>query len=203
MDSYRLVAALIAFSARFRRNPRPKGQGVVTNRACQAEDHSKITVRVTLVIYPLKREKRPHSDDFAFFLLVDREAPESLVWQLEQLQSVFKRRIRTPDDYELVKLPRKGRRPTWTWRMGRDLYEDWELRTKGAIYKGDDLAIRRLRLSFARMPGFHGIREQAKELRKVFFYAWKRVRRDEPQMPALPGFLGRRRELERVSVREL
>lgn len=49
-----------------------------------------------LVIYPLKREKRPQSDDFAFFMLVDRDAPESLVWQLERLQSVFKRRIHTP-----------------------------------------------------------------------------------------------------------
>jgi len=82
MDSYRLVAALIAFSARFRRNPRPKGQGVVTNRACQAEDHSKITVRVTLVIYPLKREKRPHSDDFAFFLLVIGKPQKALYGSL-------------------------------------------------------------------------------------------------------------------------
>ena len=155
-----------------------------------------------LVIYPLKREKRPQSDDFAFFLLVDREAPESLVWQLERLQSVFKHRIHTPDGYELIKLPRKGQRPAWTWRMDRDLYEMWEQRIKGAIYKGDDLAIRRLRWSFARMPGFHGVRQQAKELKKVYYHAWKRVRRDEPQMPALPGFLGRRRELERVSVRE-
>lgn len=155
-----------------------------------------------LVIYPLKREKRPQSDDFAFFLLVDREAPESLIWQLETPQNVFKRRITTPDGYELVKLPRKGSKPAWTWRMTNELYTAWEERLKGVIYKRDERGIRQAWWSFARMPGFHGVREQAKQLKRMAFYAWKRVRSDEPKPLRLPSFLGRRRALERVGVRE-
>lgn len=95
------------------------------------------------------------------------------------------------DRFELVHLPRPGASARWTWRMTRTEYQAWHERIRIAVRQrdGDDL-VRQLIWSLFRVPGFGGLRDQVKLLRRQLVKEWQRSRRVSEPLPPVPAFIG-------------
>lgn len=89
--------------------------------------------------------------------------------ELERLKdaAVPGERLGWGDRFELVYQPRAGVSARWTWRMSREEYQAWHERIRIAVRSrdGDDL-VQQLIWSLFRIPGFGGLRDQVKLLRR-------------------------------------
>jgi hypothetical protein len=75
--------------------------------------------------------------------------------------------------------------------MTRTEYQAWHERIRVAVRQrdGDDL-VRQLIWSLFRVPGFGGLRDQVKLLRRQLVKEWQRSRRASEPMPPVPSFIG-------------
>ena len=69
--------------------------------------------------------------------------------------------------YELIKMPFKNREPSWSYRMTKETYHDWEERIKSAVRHKKDKLVRQSHYSLSRTPGFAGARRQGFKLAKL------------------------------------
>ena len=73
------------------------------------------------------------NDEEIFFILL-ATAGDGDIHEFEKLKDVSKRHERIEiTGYELLKMPRKGAPPAWTWRMTDNTFDFWRKRLKRAI----------------------------------------------------------------------
>ncbi|MFV8834757.1 hypothetical protein ACNSTU_07290 [Aquisalimonas sp. APHAB1-3] len=147
--------------------------------------------RAWLVIHAPRGADRAH-----WLLLAQSEHPATF---LEHTADARSRdgRIQIPvqvtewADYELVRID-----GTWTWRMTKERRQAWRDRIHAAVRQPDPEQrrrdIRQVAWSLARVPGFRGIRADAKALVRLTREDWRRVH--SGPMPAKlrnPGWVRR------------
>lgn len=119
----------------------------------------------------------PEPDGLVYWWLTVTEG-DGLVHDLERLRDARNKRNRiTLTGYELVKTPRKDRRPQWSWRITKKNYENWQYRLQTAIRRNSDSEIRQALHSLCRVPGFHESRRQAFRLASYARAEWNRAQR--------------------------
>lgn len=132
-----------------------------------------------LFLYPIKDEQQ-----FRYWLLATEG--EGAVHVEEKLHKIFDvhHRISFHNDYELVPVTKKGTEYSTTWRMTRQHYKEWHERVRSSVRNPytDEFARQSL-WSLNRVPGFAGIRVQAKSLLKVFHAEWKRSKHHATPLP--------------------
>lgn len=155
-----------------------------------------------LVAYPRLLD---HEIVLDFWLIVDSHNPDALVWQMEKLADVEKVRVTIGQDYELVQTPRKGKSPTFTWRMLEMRFQQWRKDIQDAIRKRQNMKFRQLHHELIRSPGFHEIRRQAFALQSFMRSEWVRSRSGKEEMPAraFVGFVGRKKPLTLLTLDDL
>jgi hypothetical protein len=91
------------------------------------------------------------------------------------------------DQYELIRIERKGKKPTWTWAMRRDYFARLDASAKQAADAGRD-ALNTLFGMLCHMPMFSGVRGQVIELNATANVTWNKQRKSssypEPLKPA-------------------
>ena len=141
-------------------------------------------------------------------LLIFRSAKGPLPWillatdgkgtvhELEKLHKVSDRRNRlTFGGYELARLPRKGSKARWTWRMPRNTENELLDSMRNAIARGNDDMVRAMLESLSRSPGFHGVRKQVYMIQGQGMSHWKRTRKGNwPFEKIYIGWVGRFRK---------
>jgi len=80
------------------------------------------------------------------------------------------------DQYELVRIERKGKKPTWTWAMRHDYFLRLEASAKQSADAGRD-ALNTLFAMFHHMPMFSGIRGQVIQLDATAKTTWIKQRK--------------------------
>lgn len=131
---------------------------------------------------------------------------QGTVTDLETLHDVGDKKHRIElTGYEVIRLPREGRAPDWTWRMTSDTCAQWQERLRASVrHKREDLLNQAI-WSLRRVPGFSQVRKQAFSLVKAAEGDWKRVRGNGEPFPhtfAL-GFEGRHRAATKVQTADL
>jgi len=161
------------------------GLGVTRNQ--RAYRKTKGLANTRLVLFPVTDE----TPGFRWWLLATPGAGP--VHELERLgdAALAGERLCWGDRFELVHQPRPGVPARWTWRMTRTEYQAWHERIRVAVRQrdGDDL-VRQLIWSLFRVPGFGGLRDQVKLLRRQLVKEWQRSRRASEAMPPVPAFIG-------------
>ena len=140
-----------------------------------------------LVVYLPARQ--PYA---VWWLLVDDDHPAQ---HYEDLQDAREMRLTMPNpywcpelwraDYELVRLDNR-----WTWRMLEERRVEWQTRLREAVRCGDrdsrQRQVRQAVWSLRRLPGFRGIRQDARGLIRLLQSDWQRVRHKGEPLPASP-----------------
>jgi len=145
----------------------------------------------------------PDSEDIQWWLLATEGT--GLIHQMETLCDGTKRSSRIEiTGYELLKTPREGNRPTWTWRMTTDNYEQWQKRLRDAVRYRRYEAIGQAIFSLRRVPGFSESRRQAFLLERLAIAEWKRSQKDEwPHERIYIGWLGRYQKAKEINIKNL
>lgn len=136
----------------------------------------------------------PHLDEapgFRWWLLTTPGSGP--IHERERLKdvTVASERLCWGDRFELVHLPRPGVPARWTWRMTREEYQAWHERIRIAVrHRDSDDLVQQLIWSLFRIPGFGGLRDQVKLLRRQLVKEWQRSRRASAPMPPVPAFIG-------------
>jgi len=145
----------------------------------------------------------PDGDELLWWLLATDG--EGLIHQMENLSDGTKRRSRIEiTGYELLRTPRVGDQPTWTWQMSAENYGAWQSRLSNAIrnrrYEAISQAIHTLR----RTPGFSESRRQAFSLERYAIEEWRRSQSGEwPHERIYIGWLGQYKTAKTLDVREM
>ena len=147
----------------------------------------------------------PKSSTAVWWLLCDQE---HIAHRTESLVEATNKhcRLAVPDtrclpewkpDYELVRQAESS----WTWRITSECKAQWIDRIHGAVrhpHQGArEDAVRQIVYSIRCMPGFRGIRKDAKNLIRTLKGDWKRIRSTSEPLPAEPKppwYVRRRRQ---------
>ena len=118
---------------------------------------------------------------------------KGLVDQMEDLKDALGRKSRIEfGGYELAIMPRKGRKPSWTWRMTAENKEAWRERLQVAVRARNDDLMKQALYSLKRTQGFAESRRDAFKLFNEAKGYWKKKRRsDWPYGDIFVGFHGR------------
>ncbi|ASK79893.1 hypothetical protein CF386_12620 (plasmid) [Paraphotobacterium marinum] len=68
------------------------------------------------------------------------------------------------DEYTLIKTPRIGKPPTYTFQLSDDRLSKWRMDIKHAVRQKDEMKQRQLHYNLLRVPKFNGVRKQAYKL---------------------------------------
>lgn len=118
--------------------------------------------------------------------------------QSDEWRDSNKERLRLTG-YELVKLTRPGSsKPSLSWRYTRERHDQIRNSIVVAIRTRRDTDLAQLIYSTWRSPGFHGVGEQIKKLRKLIIHEWERARSKAEVMPNIPKRFGYVRRLSDV-----
>ena len=149
------------------------------SRQAVFKDRQRGRVVAKLVIYPAQEEAHPTG--FCWWLIAT-----GLI-EGERLDDITKVHLSFRDEYELVRLNRKGQdKASWTWRLKADLLAYWFDRLHRAITQKNDGDLRQCIYSLKRMPGFSGIRKDRSKLWGQIKADWRRNRKSSEEMPTLP-----------------
>lgn len=105
--------------------------------------------------------------------------------------------------FELLQLMAKGAKPSWTWRMTQNVFDDYKTSVEVAIrHRGQDKdrELKNLISTFYALPGFRGVRSQVAGLFAHIHREWGRFKKDGrcPYVGTRPG--GYLRYIERHTV---
>tara|TARA_R110001592_G_scaffold360416_1_gene668747 strand:+ start:95 stop:826 length:732 start_codon:yes stop_codon:yes gene_type:complete len=135
-----------------------------------------------LYLFPKK-----NSDNFHWWLMATEGTGD--IHNSEKLIKIFDKhnRLNWNNDYELLLVPKINGKHSISWRMTRKCYQEWNDRIRKSIRQryNDDKAKQAI-WSLSRAPGFSGIREQVKNLYKLYAGEWKRSRKQTGEAPKLP-----------------
>lgn len=142
------------------------------------------------------------SDPVKFWILATEG--EGLVHQLESLSDARNKAARLEiTGYELVRVPKKDGKPSWTWRMTSENYEAWQERIKSAVRRFNDDLVRQALWSLKRVPGFSESRRQAFKLQAFAKAQWKRTQKGKwPYENIFVGYHGKFKAAKTVEARE-
>lgn len=86
--------------------------------------------------------------------------------------------------YELVRHTRPGKAsPAWSWRISAAQYRHYVELLKDAVAKRKDQWLEQFIQGTRRWPGFALVRQQHRELGRVYYWHWKRTRKGDPVVP--------------------
>lgn len=146
------------------------------------------------------------NDEEIFFILL-ATAGQGDIHEFEKLKDVSKKQERIEiTGYELLKMPRKGAQPAWTWRMTDNTFNFWRKRLKRAIRWKSKRFINQCVYSLSRLPKFHAIRQQAYKLIQFAKADWKRTFKNSEPCPfdsIFLGFYGRYQTAKKIEASEL
>lgn len=133
-----------------------------------------------LLLYP-----DTNTENFLWWLLVtDGEHPAHKNENLN-LATDRKNRVTWKDEYELLRYANANKH-SWTWKMIPENYSYWESSIRKSISIPDNIHYKQTLYTLLRCPGFSGIRDQVKDLIKIFKADWKRIRKNTNNLPAIP-----------------
>jgi hypothetical protein len=118
---------------------------------------------------------------------------------LEKLRDARERNTRCViTGYELLRLPRAngGPKPAWTWRMTSATFQEWRNVIRELVRRHADEELKRRWYSLHHVPGFAGLRQNARALAKLMRAEWRRARR-EP----FPGVYLKLRYVQRLPTK--
>jgi len=145
----------------------------------------------------------PDSTELQWWLLATDG--EGLIHQMENLCDGTKKRSRIViTGYELLKTPREGNKPAWTWKMTTKNYEAWKTRLSDVVRHRRYEALSQAIFSLRRVPGFSESRRQAFALERFAIAEWKRTQSgDWPHERIYIGWLGQYKTAQTLDVREM
>lgn len=128
-----------------------------------------------------------------------------LVTEMENLVDATSPKSRlTLTGYEMVKLPRKGQKATWTWRMTKDTYSSWSGKVRSAFRNNNTAKQKQILYSLPRSPGFYGARQQVWDLIQQARADWKRAQSMEwPYGRIMIPWEGRYRTAAQLAARTI
>ena len=135
-----------------------------------------------------------------FWVLLATEG-DGKVKESENLIDVRDKKNRlTITGYELVKLPRTGTEPCWTFRMTTDTKQMFYDDIYKAIARHQEKKIRQIIYSLLKAPGFRGVRNDVYSIKDYGDSIWARIRNKNEPSPFksfFKGYLGRYKTAKR------
>lgn len=130
---------------------------------------------------------------------------EGLIEQMEDLKDAQGRKSKIVfGGYELAVMPRKDRKPSWTWRMTSENKLAWKERLQVAVRARNDDLMKQALYSLKRTQGFAESRREAFELFNETKRYWRKKRgTDWPYGDIFVGFHGRHKKAITVGVKEI
>ena len=105
--------------------------------------------------------------------------------------------------FELVRLTKKGiEKPRWTWRMTKSIFQVWRDYVIVTVRSRSHHRMENMLYQLASSPGFGGIRDQAKDLIKLYKAEVKRAGVKEAPQSRIPRY-NRRIRHDAVTVQQL
>lgn len=147
------------------------------NATADQRSWAKQTGRYSCMLIMFPHEKDPTKIMY-WLLATNGGAPKGYV-DIHTLEKLSDAIIVAPawrDQYELVRIERKGKKPTWTWAMRRDYFARLDASAKQAADAGRD-ALNTFFGMLCHMPMFSGIRGQIIELNATANTTWNKQRK--------------------------
>lgn len=104
-------------------------------------------------------------------------APQPLEGEQMKDAREQRQRLSLGEQYELMRIPRRGLPPTWTWRIRRQAREDWAEGIKRDARREHPAAIQELIARLGKMPMFAGVRRDVFALQRLAAKNWERTHR--------------------------
>jgi hypothetical protein len=148
---------------------------------------AKKTGRYSCMLIMFPHEKDPTKIMY-WLLATNGGAPKGYVdiHSREKLSNAIIDALAWRDQYELVRIERKNKKPTWTWMMRRDHFARLDASAKQSADAGRD-ALNTLFGMLRHMPMFGGVRNQVIALNATAITTWNKKRKSssypEPLKP--------------------
>lgn len=175
-----------------------KGYVFYTSGTCKQRDFRKLSLKFT-DRYDVTRTPRQRSyaaekghanvlmvwltgqdaNTMMFWLLATKG--DNLIYEMEDMKDTRLKSERLSvlnGEYILLKEPRRGDIPRWTWKMSEEYYNQWKDNICLAIRHRKEMTIKQLHFSLMRIYGFSAARKQGFALLRFFNNEWERSRKE-------------------------